>query len=47
MTALRLGAPPSGFANWSLRLVAEQAVVLEIAESTNRETVRRTLKKTG
>jgi hypothetical protein len=47
VTALRLGAPPSGFANWSLRLVAEQAVVLEIAESTNRETVRRTLKKTG
>lgn len=45
--ALRLGPPPSGFANWSLRLVAEQAVVLEIAESTNRETVRRTLKKTG
>ena len=47
VTALRLGAPPSGIANWSLRLVAEQAVVLEIAESTNRETVRRTLKKTG
>jgi hypothetical protein len=45
--ALRLGPPPGGFANWSLRLVAEQAVVLEIAESTNRETVRRTLKKTG
>jgi|SRR5271154_4972803 len=45
--ALRLGPPPKGFANWSLRLVAEQAVVLEIAESTNRETVRRTLKKTG
>jgi hypothetical protein len=45
--ALRLGPPPSGFANWSLRLVAEQAVVLEIAESTNHETVRRTLKKTG
>jgi Homeodomain-like domain len=45
--ALRLGPPPRGFANWSLRLVAEQAVVLEIAESTNRETVRRTLKKTG
>jgi len=44
--ALRLGPPPGGFANWSLRLVAEQAVVLEIAESTNRETVRRTLKKT-
>ena len=45
--ALRLGAPPPGFANWSLRLLAEQAVVLEIVEAISYETVRRTLKKTG
>ena len=45
--ALRLGRPPSGFANWTLRLLAEQAVVLEIVESVSHETVRRTLKKTG
>jgi transposase len=45
--ALRLGPPPKGFANWTLRLLAEQAVALEIAESVSHETVRRTLKKTG
>ena len=45
--ALRLGPPPKGFANWTLRLLADQAVALEIAESLSYETVRRTLKKTG
>jgi hypothetical protein len=45
--ALRLGSPPPGFANWSLRLLAEQVVALEIVPSISYETVRRTLKKTG
>jgi hypothetical protein len=44
--ALRLGPPPKGFANWSLRLLAEQAVTLEIVESVSHETLRRALKKT-
>ena len=44
--AMRLGPPPAGFANWTLRLLAEQVVALEIAESISHETVRRTLKKT-
>lgn len=44
--ALRLGSPPKGFANWTLRLLAERAVALEIVESVSYETVRRTLKKT-
>jgi len=44
--ALRLGQPPKGFANWTLRLLAQQAVALEIAESVSYETVRRMLKKT-
>ena len=43
--ALRLGNPPAGFANWSLRLLADQVVALEIADSISYETVRRTLKK--
>ena len=43
--ALRLGTPPPGFANWSLRLLADQVVKLEIADSISYETVRRTLKK--
>jgi hypothetical protein len=45
--ALRLDEPPRGFANWSLRLLAEQAVALEIVESVSHETLRRTLKKTA
>ena len=45
--ATRLGPPPPGFSNWSLRLLAEQVVALEIVGSISYETVRRTLKKTG
>jgi hypothetical protein len=45
--ALRLGRPPAGFANWTLRLLAEEVVALEIVGSISYETVRRTLKKTG
>ena len=45
--ALRLGEPPKGFANWSLRLLADQVVELGIVESVSHETLRKTLKKTG
>ena len=45
--AMRLGPPPPGFANWTLRLLAERVVALEIVESISYETVRRTLKKTA
>ena len=44
--ATRCGSPPEGFGMWSLRLLAEQVVVLEIVDSISHETVRRTLKKT-
>jgi Homeodomain-like domain len=44
--ALRLGVPPKGFANWTLRLLAEQAVALEIVDSVSHETLRGVLKKT-
>jgi transposase len=47
LIALRLGSPPDGFGNWSLRLLAEQVVELEIVDSISHETVRRTLKKMG
>ena len=40
--ALRLGPPPKGFAHWSLRLLAETVVELEIAPAVSHETVRRT-----
>lgn len=45
--ALRLGPPPKGYANWTLRLLARKVVSLEIADSVSYETVRRTLKKTA
>lgn len=45
--ALRLGEPPAGFANWSLRLLAGQVVELGIVPSISHETVRQTLKKAG
>jgi homeodomain-containing protein len=45
--AMRLGPPPKGYANWTLRLLARKVVELEIADSISHETVRRTLKKTG
>ena len=46
LIALRLGKPPVGFANWTLRLLAGQVIELGITESISYETVRRTLKKT-
>ena len=45
--AMRLGTPPKGYANWSLRLLARKVVELEIVESVSHETVRQTLKKTA
>ncbi len=44
--ATRLGAPPKGYANWTLRLLARKVVELGIVDSVSYETVRRTLKKT-
>ena len=43
--ATRLGSPPAGYANWTLRLLARKVVELKIVKSVSYETVRRTLKK--
>ena len=43
--ATRLGKPPAGYANWTLRLLARTVVELNIVASISHETVRRTLKK--
>jgi hypothetical protein len=45
--ATRLGPPPKGYSNWTLRLLARKVVELEIVDSVSHETVRRTLKKTA
>jgi hypothetical protein len=47
LIAMRLGPPPKGYANWTLRLLARKLVELEIVEGISHETVRSTLKKTG
>jgi hypothetical protein len=47
LIAMRLGPPPKGYANWTLRLLARKLVELEIVESISHETVRTTLKKTA
>ena len=46
LIALRLGKPPKGYSNWSLRLLARKVVELAIVDSISHETVRVTLKKT-
>ncbi len=46
LIAMRLGKPPAGFGKWTLQLLADQMVTLEIVESICPETVRKVLKKT-
>ncbi len=43
--ATRLGPPPKGYANWTLRLLARKVIELGIVDEISYETVRRTLKK--
>ena len=44
--AMRLGPPPKGYSNWSLRLLADEVVALEIVDSISHESLRQMLKKT-
>jgi transposase len=46
LLALACSPPPEGRARWTLRLLADKVVELEIVESISYETVRRALKKT-
>jgi hypothetical protein len=47
LIALRLGQPPAGYGHWTLQLLADELVALEVVESISHETVRKTLKKTA
>jgi Homeodomain-like domain len=47
LVALACSEPPEGHARWSLRLLADKVVELEIVEEVSYQTVRRTLKKTN
>ena len=46
LVAVCCGDPPEGAARWSLRLLADQFVELEVVEAISHEAVRRTLKTT-
>ena len=45
LVAVACSAPPEGHTRWTLRLLAGQAVKLELTDSISRETVRQVLKK--
>ena len=45
LIAMRLGKPPAGYGHWTLQLLADELVALEIVDSISHETVRKVLKK--
>jgi transposase len=47
LIAVTCGAPPAGRSRWTLRLLADELVRLEVVERISHETVRQTLKKTS
>jgi transposase len=47
LVALACSEPPEGQARWSLRLLADKMVELDVVEEISYQTVRRTLKKTN
>lgn len=47
LIALACSETPDGADHWSLRLLADELVRLEVVETISHETVRQTLKKTG
>jgi hypothetical protein len=47
LVALACSRPPEGRATWTLQLLADRLVELDLVDSVSYETVRRTLKKTS
>lgn len=47
LTQLACSKPINGKSRWSLRMLADRLVELEIVDSVSHETVRRTMKKTS
>jgi transposase len=47
LIAIACGPAPEGRARWTLRLLADKLVELEVVDSIGTETVRQTLKKTN
>jgi Homeodomain-like domain len=47
LVALTCSAPPEGHKRWTLRLLADRLVELQVVESVSYETVRQALQQTG
>ena len=47
LIAVACSKPPAGKARWTLRLLADEMVGLDVVDSLSHETVRQTLKKTS
>lgn len=47
LTQLACSTPPEGYGRWTLQLLADHMVLLEVVESISHQTVMRTLKKTN
>ena len=47
LIALACSEPPEGYERWSLRLLKDRIIRLEIVENISHETIRQTLKKTS
>ena len=47
LAALACSAPPEGHTRWTLRLLAERLVALEVVDAVSYETVRQVLKQTA
>ena len=47
LIAMRLDRPPAGYGHWTLQLLADEMVALEIIDAISHETVRKVLKKTA
>jgi transposase len=45
LIAMRVGKPPAGYGHWTLQLLADELVALEVVDSISHETVRKVLKK--
>lgn len=46
LVQLACSTPPEGYSRWSLRMLADELVALEVVDSIGHECVRQTLKKT-
>jgi len=47
LVKLACSTPPEGYSRWSLRLLADKLVELDVVDSIGHECVRQTLKKTS